>query len=277
MLLIALLRSSCRTGGRCSSDPGRHRRRAVQGLKFRTMGVDAEARLADLQEQNERNGPLFKLATDPRVTWVGASCERPASTMLHQLRRRHQPRGSPAGPAGRGRRKFDEELRDGTKVVPGMTGLWQVKARDNPSFSAYRRAQDLLRGELRGVASNAVILFRPPWSTSPITAFVTALFGAALDEPGRRRGCGRRGSVILPTTALPCPSGSSHQHQQPHLQRRQVDLLSCRAWPRRGPGGAGRMRVAQHNSIHPHDLTRQHIAVPRPAALADPPSVSHDQ
>jgi len=34
---------------------------------------------------------------------------------------------------------FDERLQERTKVRPGITGLWQVEARDNPSFSAYRR------------------------------------------------------------------------------------------------------------------------------------------
>jgi len=35
--------------------------------------------------------------------------------------------------------KFDQELLERTSVRPGLTGLWQVEARDNPSFSAYRR------------------------------------------------------------------------------------------------------------------------------------------
>ena len=34
---------------------------------------------------------------------------------------------------------FDDELLARTKVRPGITGLWQVEARDNPSFKAYRR------------------------------------------------------------------------------------------------------------------------------------------
>jgi lipopolysaccharide/colanic/teichoic acid biosynthesis glycosyltransferase len=35
--------------------------------------------------------------------------------------------------------RFDEELLGRTRMRPGITGLWQVEARDNPSFSAYRR------------------------------------------------------------------------------------------------------------------------------------------
>lgn len=39
--------------------------------KFRTMCVDAEAKLAELQELNEKTGPVFKIADDPRITRVG--------------------------------------------------------------------------------------------------------------------------------------------------------------------------------------------------------------
>lgn len=40
-------------------------------LKFRSMCVDAEEKLADLKELNEKTGPVFKMAEDPRVTHVG--------------------------------------------------------------------------------------------------------------------------------------------------------------------------------------------------------------
>lgn len=40
-------------------------------LKFRSMCVDAEERLAELQELNEKSGPVFKIADDPRITRVG--------------------------------------------------------------------------------------------------------------------------------------------------------------------------------------------------------------
>ena len=40
-------------------------------LKFRSMCVDAEEKLADLKELNEKSGPVFKIADDPRITRVG--------------------------------------------------------------------------------------------------------------------------------------------------------------------------------------------------------------
>ena len=39
--------------------------------KFRSMCVDAEDRLAELRELNEKSGPVFKIAADPRITRVG--------------------------------------------------------------------------------------------------------------------------------------------------------------------------------------------------------------
>ena len=39
--------------------------------KFRSMCVDAESKLAELQELNEKTGPVFKIADDPRITRVG--------------------------------------------------------------------------------------------------------------------------------------------------------------------------------------------------------------
>lgn len=45
--------------------------RTFRMLKFRSMCVDAEDRLAELRELNEKTGPVFKIAEDPRITRVG--------------------------------------------------------------------------------------------------------------------------------------------------------------------------------------------------------------
>jgi len=112
-------------------------------LKFRSMSVDAEARLAALREaQNERSGPLFKLTADPRVTKVGRlirafSCDE-LPQLLNVLRGDMSLVGPrPALPSEVA--EFPDELQARHLVRPGITGLWQVEARDNPSFEAYRR------------------------------------------------------------------------------------------------------------------------------------------
>ena len=37
-------------------------------IKFRTMGIDAEARMKDIEHLNEKSGPIFKIKNDPRIT-----------------------------------------------------------------------------------------------------------------------------------------------------------------------------------------------------------------
>ena len=145
--------------------------------KFRTMVVDAEARLAALAAQNDRMGPLFKMAKDPRVTRVGrflrASSLDELPQLLNVLRGDMSLVGPrPALPAEVD--KFDDELRDRTRVKPGITGLWQVEARDNPSFAAYRRL-DLYYVENWSVSLDIVILLAT--IEHVITRFVTAIFG----------------------------------------------------------------------------------------------------
>jgi exopolysaccharide biosynthesis polyprenyl glycosylphosphotransferase len=109
--------------------------------KFRTMGVDAEAQLADLREQNERNGPLFKLESDPRVTRIGKMLRFTSIDELPQLidvLSGHLSLVGPRPALPNEVAEFDDELRQRHRVVPGVTGLWQVEARHNPSFYAYR-------------------------------------------------------------------------------------------------------------------------------------------
>ena len=111
-------------------------------VKFRTMVVDAEAKLAELQKANERHGPLFKMERDPRVTRVGKLLRDTSLDELPQLFNVFAGDMSLVGPRPAlpdEVARFDEGLLARTRVRPGITGLWQVEARDNPSFSAYRR------------------------------------------------------------------------------------------------------------------------------------------
>lgn len=111
-------------------------------VKFRTMVVDAEAKLAELEKANERNGPLFKMERDPRVTRIGKFLRDTSLDELPQLFNVFAGDMSLVGPRPAlpdEVARFDEVLLARTRVRPGITGLWQVEARDNPSFSAYRR------------------------------------------------------------------------------------------------------------------------------------------
>jgi exopolysaccharide biosynthesis polyprenyl glycosylphosphotransferase len=111
--------------------------------KLRTMVPDAEQRLAELRDQNQRDGgPLFKLASDPRVTRVGKLLRASSIDELPQLLNVLRGDMSLVGPRpalAREVEQFDEQLRARTLVLPGITGMWQVEARDNPAFGPYRR------------------------------------------------------------------------------------------------------------------------------------------
>jgi exopolysaccharide biosynthesis polyprenyl glycosylphosphotransferase len=110
--------------------------------KFRSMVVDAETKLVDLTARNERSGPLFKLRGDPRVTKIGSVLRESSIDELPQLLdvlRGDMSLIGPRPPLPDEREKFDPELQRRFTVRPGITGLWQVEARGNPSFGAYRR------------------------------------------------------------------------------------------------------------------------------------------
>jgi exopolysaccharide biosynthesis polyprenyl glycosylphosphotransferase len=111
-------------------------------LKFRTMSVDAEERLAALKAANERNGPLFKMEHDPRVTGIGRLLRETSLDELPQLVNVLRGEMSLVGPRPALPSEvatFGADLRQREQVPPGITGLWQVEARDSPSFEAYRR------------------------------------------------------------------------------------------------------------------------------------------
>jgi exopolysaccharide biosynthesis polyprenyl glycosylphosphotransferase len=138
---------------------GQHGREIVVH-KLRTMVVDAEAKLAELQTDNDRSGPLFKMARDPRITPVGHFLRRTSIDELPQLF--DVLRGElslvgprPALPAEVA--QFDDQLLGRLRVRPGITGLWQVEGRDKPSFDVYRRL-DLFYVENWSLALDIAIL-----------------------------------------------------------------------------------------------------------------------
>lgn len=106
-------------------------------LKFRTMEVGADLKWETLRSHNEREGPFFKMKNDPRLTCIGGFLRKYSLDELPQLL--HVLRGEmslvgPRPPLPAETSLYNLEQLGRLHIKPGLTGLWQVSARSNPSF-----------------------------------------------------------------------------------------------------------------------------------------------
>ncbi|MNX62623.1 UDP-glucose:undecaprenyl-phosphate glucose-1-phosphate transferase [compost metagenome] len=115
--------------------------------KFRSMARDAEARKAELMAFNEvKDGPIFKIKQDPRVTRVGRFIRRTSldefpqfvNVLLGQMSL-----VGPRPPVPEEVARYTPEQRQRLSVMPGATGLWQVSGRSELSSFRSMLALDL--------------------------------------------------------------------------------------------------------------------------------------
>jgi len=132
----------------CAQRVGR-KARPFRCYKFRTMVADADELKEHLREINQRSGPFFKIHDDPRITRVGRFLRRYSLDELPQLWNVLSGEMSLVGPrphpiddfAG-----YETGHLARLDVTPGITGLWQVTARRDPSFE---RGMELDREYIR--------------------------------------------------------------------------------------------------------------------------------
>ena len=108
--------------------------------KFRTMCINADKLKEDLKDRNERDGILFKITNDPRVTRVGRFLRKYSLDELPQfynVLRGDMSMVGPRPPVASEVEQYDLSHLRRLDVLPGMTGLWQVEARQDPSFDSY--------------------------------------------------------------------------------------------------------------------------------------------
>jgi exopolysaccharide biosynthesis polyprenyl glycosylphosphotransferase len=106
-------------------------------LKFRSMVIDAEEQLAALRDVNEADGPLFKMAKDPRITRVGGFLRATSIDELPQLwnvLRGDMSLVGPRPPLPSEVATYDAMAVHRLHVKPGVTGLWQVSGRSDLSW-----------------------------------------------------------------------------------------------------------------------------------------------
>jgi exopolysaccharide biosynthesis polyprenyl glycosylphosphotransferase len=108
--------------------------------KFRTMVPDAEERLAEIQHLNERDRVAFKASDDPRITQLGRTLRATSLDELPQLwnvLKGEMSLVGPRPPLPGEVAAYDIWHRRRLSMKPGITGLWQVEARDEPGFDRW--------------------------------------------------------------------------------------------------------------------------------------------
>jgi len=109
-------------------------------IKFRSMYLDADRRLSELAELNEKDGPIFKMKNDPRVTKVGRFLRKYSLDELPQLF--HVLTGQmslvgPRPPLPHEVRCYDDRCMVRLSVKPGITCFWQVMGRSSLTFDEW--------------------------------------------------------------------------------------------------------------------------------------------
>ena len=133
-------------------------------IKFRSMVVDAEARLADLQaaDRDAGNPVMFKMKGDPRVTGIGRIIRRLSIDELPQLFnvvKGDMSLVGPRPPLFTEVETYGNDARRRMLVKPGMTGLWQVSGRADLNWDETVRL-DVYYVENWSITSDLVILWK---------------------------------------------------------------------------------------------------------------------
>ncbi len=116
--------------------------RVFKMYKFRSMCVDAEARLPELAHLNRGGERLIRIVNDPRITRFGSFLRRTSLDELPQLINVVKGEMSLVGPRPQSPDEvalYSDGQRQRLAVPPGMTGLWQITARDEPRFDEWIR------------------------------------------------------------------------------------------------------------------------------------------
>ena len=143
-------------------------------VKLRTMVADADARRAELAALNEADGPMFKIANDPRITRVGALLRKLSIDEIPQFINVLRGEMSVVGPRPALQAEVEQwtvEVHERLRVLPGITGMWQVSGRSDTTFDEYKRLD---------------LYYVDNWSLAHDLRIVGKTFGVVLARRGAR-------------------------------------------------------------------------------------------
>ena len=134
--------------------------------KFRSMYLDADKRLDEFKDKNEKDGPIFKMQDDPRITGVGRFIRKTSIDELPQLFnvfRGDMSLVGPRPPLPHEVAKYDEYAMERLSIRPGMTCYWQIMGRSNLSFEEWMELDHRYLEEM-GVITDMKILLKTPFA-----------------------------------------------------------------------------------------------------------------
>jgi exopolysaccharide biosynthesis polyprenyl glycosylphosphotransferase len=152
---------------------GRHGQR-FRIMKLRTMVADADERKSELAHLNEADGPMFKIADDPRITRAGAILRKLSIDEIPQFVNVLRGEMSIVGPRPALPTEVEEwtdDVHDRLRVMPGITGMWQVSGRSDTTFDEYKRLD---------------LYYVDNWSLAHDVRIVAKTFGVVLARRGAR-------------------------------------------------------------------------------------------
>lgn len=137
--------------------------RVFKFYKLRSMVPEADQMLDSLLDQNEMEGPAFKISNDPRITRVGRVIRRSCIDELPQLwniLKGDMSFVGPRPPLPREVEQYNDFQRNRLSVVPGLTCYWQIQPnRNSLTFDKWLEL-DLKYIEERNVKTDLMIIFK---------------------------------------------------------------------------------------------------------------------
>lgn len=121
--------------------------------KFRSMIMNADTFITDLEKKNEAQGPMFKIKDDPRVTKIGRFIRKTSIDELPQLLniiKGEMTLVGPRPPLPKEVAKYEAWQKLRLSVKPGLTGLWQISGRSNVGF------EEMVRMDLRYIRERSL-------------------------------------------------------------------------------------------------------------------------